>query len=167
MVDRNGLLVTDPAAQGVLTLTYSSTSGAIQNSVLTQTNQSVVRGICWSAYSPTVDNYYVVGAGSTPGFVELNLNLASTSNPVSIIRYYQISTNVGTLDPTIVTVAGVDYLYVIETVGAVITSYRLDGSGNAVFLEQVAIPEVLPNAPRLEGIAAYVQTHWRSRDYQG
>jgi hypothetical protein len=89
LVNTNGLLITDPGANGVLTLSYSSTSGMINNSMLTPINASLAGALCWSTYSPTIGHYYVIGAG-TATIVELSLNLSSSTIPVTIVQYYQL-----------------------------------------------------------------------------
>jgi hypothetical protein len=158
LVGINGLLVTDPGANGVLTLSYSSTSGMINNSMLTPVNTSLASVLCWSTYSPTIGNYYVIGAG-TATIVELNLNLSSNTNPVQIVQYYSLPNNTGALDTTVVTLAGIDYLYVIGTTAQVITGYQLNAAGNATLNTMVAAQTGnTSNIPTLAGIAAFIQT---------
>jgi hypothetical protein len=158
LVGTNGLLVTDPGAQGVFTQNYSSTAGTITNSTFTAVNASIVGSLCWSTYSPIIGNYYVIGA-SPAGIVELNLNLSSTSNPVKIIQYYLSPNNTGALEATVVNLAGIDYLYVLGTTTQVINSYQLNAPGNVLF-NGVAIVQQgnMTNIPKIAGIAAYVQT---------
>lgn len=157
LVGTNGLLVTDPGAQDVLTQTYSSTSGTVTNSVLTSINASVAGALCWSTYSPTIGNYYVIAAAPA-AFVELNLNLSSNSNPVQIIKYYPLANNTDALETTVVTLAGMDYLYIIDTTAQAINSYRLNGPGNAAFSQVVSVPQTnMTNIPKIAEIAANVQ----------
>ena len=158
LVGSNGLLITDPGANGVLTMNYLSTTGAISNSVFTPVNTSIGGGLCWSTYSPTIGNYYVVGA-NTASVVELNLNLSSTNNPVRVVQYYTLPSNTGALETTVVTLAGVDYLYVIGTTAQVISGFQLVAAGNAVALGSfVAQPGNTTGMPKIFGIAAFVQT---------
>ena len=158
LVNMNGLLVADPGANGVLTLTYSSTSGTITNSMLTPINPSLAGALCWSTYSPTIGNYYVIGA-STATIVELNLNLSSSSNPVTIVQYYQLPNNTGALDATVVTLAGNDYLYVLGTTAHVISGYQLRTAGNAIANGTVVVQQGnTTNIQQLVGIAAFIQT---------
>jgi hypothetical protein len=89
LVGKNGLLLTDAGAKGVLTLNYSSTYGEISNSFFTPIDPSLAGALCWSTYSSTIDNYYVIGTRPA-SIAELNLDLSSISNPVRIIRYYSI-----------------------------------------------------------------------------
>ncbi len=158
LVGKNGLLITDPGANGVFTLTYSSTNGTINNSMLTPVNTSLASALCWSTYSPTIGNYYVIGAG-TATIVELNLNLSSSTNPVQIIQYYQLPANTGALEATVVTLAGKDYLYVLGTTAHNITGYQLNAAGNATASTMVAAQTAnTTSIPKLAGIAAFVQT---------
>jgi hypothetical protein len=156
LVGTNGLLITDPGAQGVLTQSYSSTSGTITNSILTPVNPSLAGALCWSTYSPSIGNYYVIGA-STATIVELNLNLSSNSIPVTIVQYYQLPNNTGALETTVVTLASIDYLYVIGTTAQVITSYQLNAPGNASSNGVVIVQQNMTSIPKIAGIAAYVQ----------
>jgi hypothetical protein len=157
LVNTNGLLITDPGANGVLTLSYSSTSGMINNSMLTPINASLAGALCWSTYSPTIGNYYVIGA-STATIVELNLNFTNAS-PVTIVQYYQLPNNTGALDTTVVTLAGKDYLYVLGTTAHVISGYQLRSAGNATANGVTIVQQGnTTNIPKLVGIAAFVQT---------
>jgi hypothetical protein len=159
LVGANGLLITDPGAQGVLTQNYSSTSGNITNSVFTPINASIAGALCWSTYSPTVGNYYVISAANST-IVELNLNLSSNSSPVQIIKYYPISNNPGALETTVVTLSGIDYLYVIGTTVQEINSYRLNAAGNASFNGAFMVQQGnMPSMQKIAGIAAYVQPY--------
>jgi hypothetical protein len=158
LVGMNGLLITDPGANGVLTLTYSSTNGTITNSMLTSVNTSLASALCWSTYSPKIGHYYVIGAG-TATIVELNLNLSSSSSPVQIVQYYQLPNNTGALEATVVSLQGQDYLYVIGTIAHVISGYRLNSAGNAT-ANNIVVAEQgnTTSIPKLAGIAAFVQT---------
>ncbi len=157
LVGNNGLLVTDPGARGVLTQNYSSTSGTITNSILTPIDASIAGALCWSTYSSVTGNYYVIGL-SPAAIVELNLDLSSTVNPVKIIRYYPLPKNTGALETTVVTLAGIDYLYVIGTTAQVINSYRLSTPGGAVVNGVTVVREgTVTNIPKIAGLAAYVQ----------
>ncbi len=156
-VERNGLLITDPGAKGVLTLNYSSTNGNITNSFFTPIDPSRAGALCWSTYSPAIGNYYVIGV-SPAAIVELNLNLSSISNPVRIIRYYSLPKNTGALEATVVTLAGKDYLYVIGTTAHVISGYQLNEAGNAIPNTISVVQEGdTSRIPKLSGIAAFVQ----------
>jgi hypothetical protein len=115
--------------------------------------------VCWSAYSPTVGNYYTI-APFPAAIVELHVNLKSISNPVTIVRYYPLLQDISALDTTIVTIAGVDYLYVIGILAQVIYSYRLNGPGNAVSNGIFVVQENAENLPKLIGMAAYAQKRW-------
>jgi len=158
LVERDGLLITDPGADGVLTLNYSSTNGMITNSLFTPIDPSRAGALCWSTYSPTIGNYYVIGV-SPAAIVELNLDLNSISNPVRIIRYYPLLKNTGALEATVITLAGKDYLYVIGTTAHVISGYQLNGAGNAIpNTISVAQKGNTSRIPKLSGIAAFVQT---------
>jgi hypothetical protein len=64
LVGKNGLLVTDPGRNLVLTMTYSSKTGEIDNSQSALMNASIVKLICWSTYSPKTGNYYIVAAAA-------------------------------------------------------------------------------------------------------
>ena len=158
LVDMNGLLITDPGANGVLTMNYTSTTGAISNSMFTPINVSLAGALCWSTYSPIIGNYYVIGA-LTATIVELKLNLSSTTNPVQIIQYYQLPNNTGALETTVVSLAGTDYLYVIGTTTQVISGYRLSSAGNAVANGTVIVQQGnTTDMPKVVGIAAFLQT---------
>lgn len=157
LAGRNGLLITDPGARGVLTQTYSSVTGTISNSVLTPIDASIAGALCWSTYSPTIGNYYVIGL-SPAAVVELRLDLTSTTNPVEIIRYYSLPRNTGALETTVVTLNGIDYLYVIGTTAQVINSYRLNAPGRASFNGVTVVRQrSISNLPKIAGLAAYVQ----------
>jgi len=166
LIGTDGLLVTDPGSKGVLTHTYSSTTGEISNSVFTPIDRSIVDALCWSAYSPTIGNYYAIGS-KPPGIVELNVNLKNTLNPVQIIRYYTFPNGTGALDTTVVTVTGTDYLFVLGSAKQWIYSFRLDGPGKAVPIQVVTTPQAsIVGVPKITGIAAYVQGHsWPSRRF--
>ena len=158
LVGSNGLLVTDPGASGVLTMNYQSTNGTISNSMFTPINASIAGALCWSTFSSITGNYYVIGA-STATIVELNLNLSSTNNPVRIVQYYPLPNNTGALETTVVTLAGVDYLYVIGTTAQVISAFQLSTAGNAVALGSfTAQPGNTTGLPKIVGIAAFIQT---------
>jgi hypothetical protein len=157
LVEWNGLLITDPGANGVLTLNYSSTNGMITNSLFTPIDPSHAGALCWSTYSPTIGNYYVIGV-SPAAIVELNLDLNSNINPVRIIRYYSLPKNTGALEATVVTLAGKDYLYVIGTTAHVISGYQLNGVGNAIPNTVSVVQQGdTTGIPKLSGIAAFVQ----------
>ncbi len=157
LVGNNGLLLPDAGANGVLTLTYSSTSGVANNYALTPINASVAPALCWSTYSPTIGNYYVIGGAGA--IVELSINLSSSANPVQIVQYYQTPPNNGALDATVVTLAGIDYLYVLGATAYVINGYQLNGAGNATMNTMVAVQTGnTTNIPASAGIAAFVQT---------
>jgi hypothetical protein len=158
LVGTNGLLITDPGAAGVLTLNYSSTTGTISNSMFTSVNTTLAGALCWSTYSPNIGHYYVIGAG-TATIVELNLNLGSTSSPVTIVQSYQLPSNTGALEATVVSLAGKDYLYVLGTTAHVITGYQLNSGGNATANGRVVEQQGnTTSIPKLAGIAAFVQT---------
>ena len=158
LVGMNSLLITDPGANGVLTMTYSSTTGMINNNMLTSINTTLASALCWSTYSPNIGNYYVIGAG-TATIVELNVNLSSTSNPVKVVQYYNLPANTGALESTVVSLAGKDYLYVLGTTAHVITGYTLNAAGNATANGMVMAQQGnVTSIPKLAGIAAFVQT---------
>jgi hypothetical protein len=162
LVGMNGLLITDPGANGVLTLNYSSTSGTITNSMLTSINTSLASALCWSTYSPKIGNYYVIGAGTATivaTIVELHLNLSSTTWPVQIVQYYPLPSNTGALEATVVSLGSNDYLYVIGTTAHVISGYRLNAAGNVTANTPVVVQQGnTTNIQKLAGIAAFVQT---------
>jgi hypothetical protein len=156
-VGNNGLLFTDQGANGVLTLTYSSTSGLANNYVLTPINTTLARALCWSTYSPTIGNYYVIGGSG--GIVELSINLNSATSPVQIVNSYQVPPNNGALDGTVVTLAGKDYLYVIGAMAYAINGFQLNAAGNATLVTVDALQQSgTGNVSALAGIAAFVQT---------
>ncbi len=97
----NGLLITDPRANGVLTLTYSSTNGMISNNMFTSVNTSLASALCWSTYSPKIGNYYVIGVG-TATIVELNISINSNTRSVQIIQHYQLPNNTGANEAIVV-----------------------------------------------------------------
>ena len=157
LVGSNGLLLADAQPNGVSTLTYSSTNGSISNNVLTPINETTAPAICWSTYSPTIGNYYVIGG--TGAIVELSVNLSSSANPVQIVQYYQTPTGNGAVDATVVTLAGKDYLYVIGAAAYVINGYQLNAAGNATMNTMVTLQAgSTANIPALAGMAAFVQT---------
>ena len=131
LVGRNGLLVTDPGRNLVLTMTYSSKTGKIDNSQSALINASLSFPICWSTYSPRTGNYYIVGARPA-GIVELEVNLHSTSNPVKIVRYYLLPPDDIGLDVEVVSLPDNDYLYVVVARHDIIAGYKLVGPGNAI-----------------------------------
>ena len=157
-IGMNGLLITDPAAEGVMTLTYSSTSGLINNNMFTPVDSSIAGALCWSTYSPIIGNYYVIGV-SPAAFVELHVDLNSSTSPVQIIRYYPVSENIGALDATVVSLLGTDYFYVLGPTAQVISVYRLNTAGNAVANGTVAAQQGnMTEIPKIAGIAAFIQT---------
>jgi len=157
-VGENGMLITDPGSVGVLTLTYSSSTGMISNSRFTPLNDSIAGGICWSTYSPLTDNYYVIATG-TANVIELTVNLNSNSTPVEIVQSYQLPSNTGGLETIVVSLPDKDYLYVLGVTGHVITGYTLNGPGDAT-LANVALSQTgnTANIPKLAGLAAFIQT---------
>ena len=157
-IGMDGLLITDPGANGVLTLTYSSTSSLTNNQVLTPIDASIAGALCWSTYSPIIDNYYVVGAAPA-AIVELHVNLSSSASPVQTIRYYPLPKNIGALDAIVVSLHDTDYLYVLGPKAQVISSYRLVATGNAVSNGIDAAQQGnMTDTPKIVGIAAFVQT---------
>ncbi|CAF1264702.1 unnamed protein product [Rotaria sp. Silwood1] len=157
LVNMNGLLVTDPGPNGVLTMNYMAKNGSISNTMLTIINSTLAGALCWSTYSPMTGNYYVIGSNPA-AIVELNVNLSSTLTPVQIIRYYSLPNNTGALDATVVNVAGMDYLFVIGTIAHAISSYRLNGPGNAIYNGVFTVqPGNITSIPKLAGIAAFIQ----------
>ncbi|CAF1521943.1 unnamed protein product [Adineta steineri] len=158
LVGMNGLLITDPGANGVLTLQYSSTAGMISNSMFTPINTSLASALCWSTYSPNIGNYYVIAA-VTATIVELNINMNSMTNPVQIIQYYPLPNNTGALEATVVSLSGKDYLYILGTTSHVISGYSLNSSGNAIANSAVVVQQGdTTTISKLAGIAAFVQT---------
>jgi hypothetical protein len=158
LVGANGLLITDPGAGGVLTLNYSSTTGTTSNSMFTSVNTTIASALCWSTYSPNIGHYYVISAGNAT-IVELSLNLSSTSTPVTIVKYYQLPSNTGALESTVVSLAGKDYLFVLGTTAHVVTGYQLNSGGNATSLGMVLAQQGnVTSIPKLAGIASFVQT---------
>jgi hypothetical protein len=126
--------------------------------MFTSVNTTLAGALCWSTYSPNIGHYYVIGAG-TATIVELSLNLSSTSSPVTIVQYYQLANTTGTLEATIVSLAGKDYLYVLGTTSYVISGYQLNSGGNATTnVNLVAQQGNATNIPKLAGIATFVQT---------
>ncbi|CAF3642781.1 unnamed protein product [Rotaria socialis] len=157
LMGTNGLLVTDPGANGILTMFYSSifnTNGAIYNSILTPINSTLSGILCSSAYSSKIGNYYVVGrAGVTTSIVELNLNW-NNFNPVTVVQYYSLPNNAGAFEATVVNLGGTDYLYVLGTMAHTISGYQLNAAGNAT-ANGISIVQQGYTAV---GIAAFVQT---------
>jgi hypothetical protein len=159
LVKMNGLLITDPGSRGVLTLNYSSTNGSINNNIFTPIDASIADALCWSTYSSITGNYYIIGARPA-AIVELNIDMSSIRNPTKVIRYYPLPKNTGALEATIVSLAGIDYLYVIGIESQVISGYQLNGVGNGVPNGIFARPEEnIEGIPKIAGIAAFVQTH--------
>ncbi|CAF1246172.1 unnamed protein product [Rotaria sordida] len=157
LVNMNGLLVTDPKPNGVLTMNYLAENGSISNIMLTKINSTLAGALCWSTYSSMTRNYYVIGSNPA-AIVELNVNLSSTSEPVQIVQYYSLPNNTGALDATVVNVAGIDYLFVIGTTAHAISSYRLNGPGNATFNGVFTVqPGNTTSIPKLAGIAGFIQ----------
>jgi hypothetical protein len=156
-VGSNGLLITDAGANGVLTFTYSSMNGSVNNVILSTINSTVAPALCWSTYSPTIGHYYVIGGAGA--IVELSVNLSSSTNPVQIVQYYQTPPNTAALDATVVTLAGHDYLYVIGAAAYVINGFQLNAPGNATLNTMVTLQSGnTANIPALAGIAAFLQT---------
>lgn len=157
LVDMNGLLVTDPGPNGVLTMTYTSKNGTISNSMLTMVNSTLAGALCWSTYSSKTGNYYIIGARPA-SIVELNINLSSVSNLVQIVQYYSISNDVGALETIVMNVAGVDHLFVIGTATHAISSFRLNQPGNATLVGVFTVQSGnTTNIPKLAGLAAFIQ----------
>ena len=148
LVGRNGLLVTDPGKNVVLTMKYSSKTGVIYHSQSSLVNASLAFPICWSAYSPRTDNYYIVSAVQS-AVVELEVNLRSTSTPVKIVRYYELPPKEIGLDTIVVSLPDSDYLYVIAARYDIIMGYKLLGPGKATpigrFVQQNGYAKSLPN----------------------
>ena len=139
-------------------MNYSSTTGMITNSMWTPINASLAGALCWSTYSPTIGNYYVIGS-ATATIVELNINLSSNSSPVTIVQYYQLPNNTGALEATVVSLAGNDYLYVLGTTTHAISSYQLRAAGNATANGIVLVHQGdTTNLSKLAGIATFLQT---------
>ncbi|CAF3232927.1 unnamed protein product [Rotaria socialis] len=157
LVSSNGLLVTDPGPNGVLTMNYTPTNGSISNSMLTPINSTLAGALCWSTYSSMTGSYYVIGANPA-AIVELRLNLSSMSTPVKILQYYSLPNNIGALETTVVNVSGTDYLFVIGTTAHAISSYRLNGPGSATFIGVFTVQQGnVTTIPKLAGVAAFIQ----------
>lgn len=159
LVGSNGLLITDPGAGGVLTMTYSSSGGMINNnSMLTPINSTRAGALCWSTYSPNTGNYYVIAARNAV-VVELNVNLTMTTNAVQIIQYYQLPNDTGALETTVVSLAGKDYLFVLGTTARGISGYKLVSAANVTFLGVFTSQSGnMSSMPKLAGLAAFVNT---------
>ena len=156
LVGKNGMIFTDAALQGVITTSYSSTDGTTQGAVFTYINSTMASALCWSAYSPMLDNYYVVAAGSATIF-ELKVNLGSTTSPVTIVGSYTLPARTGALDATVVTLGSTDYLYVIGTTAHVVAGYKLGPSGNATALNVLTVQQGnVATIPKLAGVAGFV-----------
>ena len=156
LVGKNGMIFTDAALQGVITTSYSSTDGTTQGAVFTYINSTMASALCWSAYSPMLDNYYVVAAGSATIF-ELKVNLGSTTSPVTIVGSYTLPARTGALDATVVTLGSTDYLYVIGTTAHVVAGYKLGPSGNATALNILTVQQGnVATIPKLAGVAGFV-----------
>jgi hypothetical protein len=157
LVGSNGLLITDPGTNSILTLTYSSMNGSVNNVWLTVINSSLVSALCYSTYSPTIGDYYVISV--TGAILELSVNFSSSTDPVEIVQFYETPPNDGALDATVVTLAGQDYLYVLGATAYVINGYQLNAPGNATLNTMVVVEAGnTTNIPALAGIAAFVQT---------
>lgn len=158
LVGRDGLLITDPGARGALTLTYSSVNGAVTGNAFTPVDSSLAAALCWSTFSSVTGNYYIIGS-EPAAIVELHIDLSSKWDPTKIIRYYSLPKNTGALEATIVTLNGVDHLFVLGVKSQVISAYRLNGPGNAVANGIFPRPEgSSANIPKLAGIAAFLKT---------
>jgi hypothetical protein len=156
-VGRTGLLITDPAAQGVFTMNFSSLTGAISNRHFTPIDPSKVDALCWSTYSARTGSYYVVGS-QPAAVVELNIDLSNVQRPVQIVQFYSIRRSIGALDTTIISLPDADYLYVVGPRAEVIKSYRLDGVGKAVALGVIAARQgEIASKTNIAGLAAFVQ----------
>ena len=152
LVQNNSLLITDPGARGVLTLTYSSVDGSIGSNTFTPVDDKTAGALCWSTYSPATGNYYVIGAGPA-AIVELDIDIPQTK----IVRYYPLPKQTGALDATIVNLDGVDHLYVLGIQAQVISVYQLNGAGNGATDGVFPRPERnMPGLPKIVGIAAFV-----------
>jgi hypothetical protein len=152
LVQSNGLLITDPGARGVLTLTYSSIDGSISSNTFTPVDEKTAGALCWSTYSPATGNYYVIGAGPA-AIVEFDVDMTHTK----IVRYYPLPKQTGALDATIVSLDGIDHLYVLGIQAQVISVYQLNGVGNGAVDGVFPRPERnMAGLPKIVGIAAFV-----------
>ena len=157
LVKSNGLLVTDVIANVVLTLKYSSEDGSISRNSFTPIDPKITGMLCWSIFSPTTGNYYVVAAFPA-AIVELSVDITPTSTRAKIVRYYRFPKNTGGQDIAIANIAGIDHLYVIGLHPQVIRAYRLDGVGKAVANGVFRRPERnTTGLPKIVGMASYIQ----------
>ena len=157
LVQGNSLLLSDPGARGVLTLTYSSADGSISANTFTPVDAKTAGDLCWSTFSPMTGSYYVIGANPA-AIVEIRVDVNAVSTMTKIVRYYPLPKGTGALDTTIVNLGGLDHLYVIGVQNQVISAYRLNGIGNAVPIGAFPRPEGnVAGIPKIIGIAAFVQ----------
>ena len=166
LVGRNGLLVTDPGRNLVLTMTYSSRTGEINNSQSALINASLAFPICWSTYSPRTGNYYIVSTRPA-AVVELELDLRSTSYPVKIVRYYLLPADDIGLDAVVVSLSDSDYLYVVAARHDIIVGFKLMGAGNAILIGRFVqqgenIRSPLNNFSNADGDATEKPNRWRN-----
>ena len=148
LVGENGLLVTDPGKNLILTMKYSSKTGRIYRSQSSLINASLANAICWSTHSPRTGNYYIVSTVQS-AVIELEVNLRSRSTPVKIVRYYELPPNDIALDTMVVSLPDSDYLYVIAARHDIIMGYKLVEPGKATpigrFVQQNGYAKSLPN----------------------
>jgi hypothetical protein len=85
LVQNNDLLISDPGARGVLTLTDSSIDGSTSRNLLMPIATKTAGAFCWWTVSPATGNYYAIAPGPAL-VVESTLGVASTK----VVRYYPL-----------------------------------------------------------------------------
>ncbi|KAF5354595.1 hypothetical protein D9758_011218 [Tetrapyrgos nigripes] len=115
--------------------------------------------ICWVAYSEKTGNYYFIDAGAdrvTEVAVDGSLKGSTVNN-------HAVGNNTGPLDPSVATIDGTDYLYVLAAASTEVSVMKLNGAGQTKNVQKLDIigPASfvgLPvNATNLQGMATYTK----------
>jgi hypothetical protein len=149
-IDSDGLLVTD-ASMGVITFMYHSTTG--QSNAGDSQSVPITGAVCWSAYSPTTGNYYVIGAESG-NVSEINVDQSNRSRSLhpTLVNTYPLGMTTSAADAQIATIDGIDYLYINTPGTHSVSVLRLDGPGHATLLPQLHLPWDV-SGPTVAGLA--------------
>ncbi|KAF7316834.1 hypothetical protein HMN09_00416700 [Mycena chlorophos] len=157
---KDALLVTDPALGfDIFDLTKGLSAGVVGGNSTSFTIPGQA-AICWSQYSTETGNAYIIDAG-TAIVSEINVNSHLTP---SIVKQYNLTGAMGTIDSSIATVNKKDYLYVLAALSTEIKVLSLNGAGKATTLQTVDIagPAKQAGLPvtgsYLQGMATYIKS---------
>ncbi|KAG9096452.1 hypothetical protein FRC06_008637 [Ceratobasidium sp. 370] len=149
------LLATDPAV-GFAVFDFNNGS-PVKSTIYPVKDQ---RAICWSVLSRKTGNVYLIDAG-TSTVIEVHIDRKLKA---SVVKKYPLKAGSATIDTTIVSVGGNDFMYVLSANATSIDVLSLRGPGRATHLQRLNTRSAVSssgspvpiNGNNLQGMAAYV-----------